>query len=409
MRPAQYLLETTYRNAVQTAYMAGHWRSFEETKDDLPYLMYDAINDSRVRPSHLALDNTIRPVGDPFWRTHTPPLGHRCRCTLRALTAKAAMQRGGPTANIPPEAQPDPGWGNDPRQWQHVLRDVQAKKAEAANPTIRDAVQSLVEPFTSVADYIKAGRAITETLPDGAADPMACHTALLRLLESEVGISKPCKVASLGTGAALVRKASQRFPNSWTKAADQFGPLYVQARKKARGFHITIRQEPPDGVSNYYVPDIGFLRWEKNIGHIMVRMNDIGNAVHEYAHRLQSALPGLDNLFQQLHASRVSGDPVLSLKDIVPSSGYDEGELTRQDKYTNPYQGKEYVIGLRPGDTDVPYGGALEVMTMAFESVLGPFDGHWRSEDSIRAFRDMYRKDREMFDFVVGVLRYWKP
>lgn len=74
----RHRLETVYRNAVQTAYMAGHWRRFDEAKDDLPYLMYDAINDSRVRPSHLAMDGVIRPVDDPFWRTHTPPLGHRC-------------------------------------------------------------------------------------------------------------------------------------------------------------------------------------------------------------------------------------------------------------------------------------------------------------------------------------------
>lgn len=125
----RHRLETIYRNAVQTAYMAGHWRSFEETQDDLPYLMYDAINDSRVRPSHLALDNVIRPVGDPFWRTHTPPMGHRCRCSLRALTNKAAMRRGGPTANIPPEAQPDPGWGHDPRDaWQGLQHALDGKE-----------------------------------------------------------------------------------------------------------------------------------------------------------------------------------------------------------------------------------------------------------------------------------------
>lgn len=74
----RHRLETIYRNAVQTAYMAGHWRRFEEVKDDLPYLMYDAINDSRTRPSHLAMDGVIRPVDDPIWKTHTPPLGHRC-------------------------------------------------------------------------------------------------------------------------------------------------------------------------------------------------------------------------------------------------------------------------------------------------------------------------------------------
>lgn len=142
-------LETIYRNAVQTAYMAGHWRSFEETKDDLPYLMYDAINDSRVRPSHLALDNVIRPVDDPFWRTHTPPLGHRCRCSLRALTNRAAMKRGGPTANVPPEAQPDPGWGHDPREaWQGLQQALDGKEQRYRDSALWQ--HGLVQQFLSV-------------------------------------------------------------------------------------------------------------------------------------------------------------------------------------------------------------------------------------------------------------------
>lgn len=32
------------------------------------------------------------------------------------------MKRGGPTANVPPEAQPDPGWGHDPREAWHGLQ-----------------------------------------------------------------------------------------------------------------------------------------------------------------------------------------------------------------------------------------------------------------------------------------------
>lgn len=144
-------LETIYRNAVQTAYMAGHWRFFEETKDSLPYLMYDAINDGRTRPSHLALDNVIRPVDDPFWRTHSPPLGHRCRCSLRALTAKAAMQRGGPTASIPAEAVPDEGWGSDPRGWSRTLAKLLADKASKTHKAIAAAMHDVAPWRTATA------------------------------------------------------------------------------------------------------------------------------------------------------------------------------------------------------------------------------------------------------------------
>ncbi|MFN4003332.1 MAG: phage minor head protein [Hylemonella sp.] len=132
----RHRLETIYRNAVQTAYMAGHWRRFDEVKDDLPYLMYDAINDSRVRPSHLAMDGVIRPVNDPLWKRWTPPCGHRCRCTLRQVSAREAQRRGGVTQSIPAEAVPDEGWGGDPRRWGETLDRVRADKLAKAHPAL---------------------------------------------------------------------------------------------------------------------------------------------------------------------------------------------------------------------------------------------------------------------------------
>jgi SPP1 gp7 family putative phage head morphogenesis protein len=110
----KHRLETIYRNSAQTAYQAGHWRDFEENAARRPYLMYDAVNDSRVRPSHLALDGIIKPVGDPFWKTHAAPMGHRCRCTLRSLSHAEAMAKGGVTENAPAEGRADEGWGGKP-------------------------------------------------------------------------------------------------------------------------------------------------------------------------------------------------------------------------------------------------------------------------------------------------------
>jgi SPP1 gp7 family putative phage head morphogenesis protein len=127
----KHRLETIYRNAVQTAYNAGHWRRFEETKETRPFLMYDAVNDSRTRPSHLALDGVIRPVDDPFWNTHSPPLGHRCRCVLRSLSADQARERGGVTQNPPAEGIADPGWGAKPTMWSETLADVGEQKVAA--------------------------------------------------------------------------------------------------------------------------------------------------------------------------------------------------------------------------------------------------------------------------------------
>mgnify|MGYP003450839488 CR=1 FL=1 len=69
-------METVLRTNVQTAYGTGSWRSFERNKKTQPYLMWSAIDDSRVRPSHLAMDGYIAAVDDPIWRVWHPPAGY---------------------------------------------------------------------------------------------------------------------------------------------------------------------------------------------------------------------------------------------------------------------------------------------------------------------------------------------
>jgi hypothetical protein len=225
----------------------------------------------------------------------------------------------------------------------------------------------------------------------------------LDLLRREVGVSNACKVASSGDGAKLVKQASQFYPDSWTAKADQFGPLYTKASASTRG-HALTTSTPPSFGNKYKLKDFGVTLYEQDAGYIMVRKGDVGNAVHEYAHRLQNALPELDKLFQELHTGRVAGQPVKRLKDLNPTLGYKPTELAREDSYSNSYQGKEYAVDPKTGT--VLDGGALEVMTMGFETVLGVQTGV--SKGRIY-FEKMYKGDREMFDFVVGVLRHWKP
>ena len=90
-----YRLDNIFRTNIQSNYNRGRWERFVETKATRPYLMYDAINDSRVRPTHLAMDNIIRPIDDPFWHTHAPLNGYRCRCRLISLSDAQAQARSG--------------------------------------------------------------------------------------------------------------------------------------------------------------------------------------------------------------------------------------------------------------------------------------------------------------------------
>ena len=71
-------LDNVFRTNIQNAYARGKWSHQQQNKDKRPYLEYMAINDSRVRPSHLDLDGVIRHIDDPFWQKYYPPNGYRC-------------------------------------------------------------------------------------------------------------------------------------------------------------------------------------------------------------------------------------------------------------------------------------------------------------------------------------------
>lgn len=119
----KHRLDNIFRTNLQGCYMAGKWEQIDSNKANRPYLMYDAINDTRARPAHLAMDGAIRPVDDPWWHDHSPPNGYRCRCSVVTLSESQARDRSGPneglnkTPRLPDgqPAQPDKGWNYSPR------------------------------------------------------------------------------------------------------------------------------------------------------------------------------------------------------------------------------------------------------------------------------------------------------
>ncbi|MFH7767724.1 phage minor head protein, partial [Acinetobacter sp. BSP-28] len=76
-----------------------------------------AINDSRVRPAHLALNRIVLPIDHPFWLTHYPPLGFRCRCAVIALTEKQALKYGITPDDQLPEVAEALDWSSHPLQF----------------------------------------------------------------------------------------------------------------------------------------------------------------------------------------------------------------------------------------------------------------------------------------------------
>lgn len=141
----KHRLDNIFRTNIQAAYNRGHWEKFVENQKIRPYLMYDAINDSRVRPSHLAMDGIIRPVGDSFWATHYPPNGYRCRCRCISLSERQAQERSknrtGLNKQVTPEMNPDKGW--DYNVGQDLTAGIEKAISESkVNPVLKSAFES---------------------------------------------------------------------------------------------------------------------------------------------------------------------------------------------------------------------------------------------------------------------------
>lgn len=89
-----YQLETIYRTNVQSAYHAGRYSQMMRVSENMPFWRYVAVDDSRTRPSHKALNGIVRRFDDPFWDDFYPPNGFRCRCTVQALSDRQMRQKG---------------------------------------------------------------------------------------------------------------------------------------------------------------------------------------------------------------------------------------------------------------------------------------------------------------------------
>ena len=95
-------LETVYRTNVQAAFRDGREAlvSNPVVSAVFPFQRYDAINDDRVRPDHLALETLgLNGTGvywrdDPFWDSFTPPVHFNCRCSIALVTEEQAARMG---------------------------------------------------------------------------------------------------------------------------------------------------------------------------------------------------------------------------------------------------------------------------------------------------------------------------
>lgn len=378
-------LDNIFRTNIQGSYNAGRYaQQIDPVNLKLrPFWMYDAVNDSRTRPTHRAMDNTILPADDRWWTTHYPPNGYRCRCTVISLSTKQAQQRG-IAQTYPQGAEPDSGWGYNPGQAYQQGVGAGLDKMVKDNPDLDDAardVRSGAEAKQPTLDDVKVRGAkvvkdllsdatLSRTAQEAAADT-GMHAALrvqfqtaLRDLwgESDVQPSDVLRATPKATGAA--ESAFNRLPPSWRRAmkAHYDGELKVKMATGRANFNPQFETMTTNG--------------------------SLDTTIHEMAHAAQWAAPQVDALFQEYHAERAGAEPLVKLKQLRPTINYRPDEVTKPDKFIEPYMGKVYQKN-RTG-----YGGALEMMSMAMEYLMG---------NSTAKFMKLFTQDRPFLEMIVGV------
>lgn len=99
-----------FQASLRSAYSAGRYeRAMDpDAVDEEPYFIYRTMRDSRVRNSHALLNGVALPKANPWWSTHYPPNGWRCRCKAYSVDAAGIAKLKKAGVEIQEEAPDEP-------------------------------------------------------------------------------------------------------------------------------------------------------------------------------------------------------------------------------------------------------------------------------------------------------------
>lgn len=407
--------ETVFRNAAQRAYNAGRWQQMNEpdVAQFRPYFMYDAVLDSRTTELCRSLDSTILPADHPFWKTHVPPLHHRCRSGIRNLRRREAERRG--ITELPPELEPEEGfglapepdkdiWTPDPAKHDaRLVRELERKKSErdarerevppsTPRPSRQRRTQANPqhEPKTWRKDYerygsaalpMAYGRALNERMMDrpwgetvarikelkAAGHPMFDDASIEQLEGLFTKVDKPRKrlIPTWARGYALIaehtlsidtggRDLRQEFELTFTgRNLDQALKFWETMADKSVQFPPGLRIEERDGRASY-VP-------AKNTIYVS-RESPVSLIAHEIGHAAEVGTHGIYKASLAFRRVRTAGNELRPLRDITGNQEFLSNEMAWEDKFVNPYVGKSYK------------GKATEVHTIGVQALIEAYD-----------------------------------
>lgn len=100
-------LQLIYDTNLRQSYSAGRWAATQRNKRAQPLMIYRTMRDERVRNLHRQWDGLVLPVDHPFWDSHTPQNGWRCRCRAYGLSQRAVDRLVADGEDLKTDAPPD--------------------------------------------------------------------------------------------------------------------------------------------------------------------------------------------------------------------------------------------------------------------------------------------------------------
>jgi hypothetical protein len=156
---------------------------------------------------------------------------------------------------------------------------------------------------------------------------------------------------------ALLEKGAQFWPRTWIQASNRRGPIH--AERATRGYH----RGHDDGSCDLAISASGSSRHAGDAAELPV-------VLHEQAHRMEAVRPAVAAMQWTHYQQRTAlppGDPSHSqqstpvpLTELIRGSAYRPDEVTRQDRFADPYMGKDY--------GNLPFAH-YELLSMGSESV----------------------------------------
>lgn len=81
-------LQLIFDTNMRQAQAAGQWQRLLRNRRSMPYARYVSMDDDRVRPLHREWHGVTLALDHPWWATHRPPNGYRCRCRIVGVTQR---------------------------------------------------------------------------------------------------------------------------------------------------------------------------------------------------------------------------------------------------------------------------------------------------------------------------------